>query len=228
MNPFLPFWPLFLTVDLTGIGGFTLYPHAYHAPWVEFITAAGEMFSTSELGAAGAMIRSPWGGGMIWVYGPSYFRTLGLRIGRGWGDWGIGGVLTVRQIEGETPIYTGQGWVSGEIGWPSSVLFWAFGVSPGKAEAHATFWVSEGPFRMALQGSWAEEFLGSVGLVWHVHPSVEVGWGYQFQRQSVGWMMRIFQGSTMGITVSAKIHPDLPISTALILGWRGRVFEVPS
>ncbi len=224
MQPFLPFWPLFAGAGLLGTGGFSLYPHAFTAPWGEVITAYGELFAMPELRAMGIMVRSPWGGGTAWVYGPAFFRVLNLRVGRGWEGMGVGVEVTQIRVEGEVPHYEARGWVSGELSFPHGVLFWGLGAGPREAQAHATLWISEGSLRMGLQGSWEGGFLGAVALVWRTHPALEVGWGYLFQRHGVGWVLRAFPQPDLGVTVSVKVHPELPVSTALLVGWRGLKF----
>jgi len=220
-SPFQPFWPLFLHHALLSGGGFTVYPHAYTAPWLEVVTAGGTLFGMEDLPAAGLMIRSPTGGGMLTVYGPDFFRILHLRTGfRLSGLWGAGLDLRVVQMESRSPVYSAVVVMSGEIPLSQGVLLWALDTDGEESQAWSTFWVSEGPARMALDGVWRQgEFLGSVAFLVRVHPQAELGVAFHTSR-ATGWLFRVVVREGLLLTLSAKVHPELPISTGVGVAFR--------
>ena len=220
-SPFQPFWPLFLHHALLAGGGFTLYPHAYTAPWLEMVSAGGALFGMQELPAAGLMLRSPAGGGMLTVYGPDFFRILHLRAGvRPGGLWGMGLDLRVVQMDERPPVYTAAAVLSGEIPFPQGVLLWALDTDGEESQAWGTFWVSEGPARMALDGVWRPgEFLGSVAFLVRIQARAELGVAFHSSR-ATGWLFRAVPREGLVLTLSAKVHPELPLSTGVGVAFR--------
>ncbi len=220
-SPFQPFWPLFLHHALLAGGGFTLYPHAFTAPWLEVVSAGGVLFGMPELAAAGVMLRSPAGGGMLTVYGPDFFRIVHLRAGIPSGmRWGPGLDLRVVQIKGRPPAYSAMVALSGEIPFPRGVLLWALDTDGQESQAWGTFWISEGPARMALDGTWRPgEFLGALAFLMRVQPQVELGVAFHTSR-ATGWLFRVVPREGMVLTLSAKVHPELPVSTGAGVAFR--------
>ncbi len=220
-SPFHPFWPLFLHHALLSGGGFTLYPHAFTAPWLEVVSAGGMVFGMPELPAAGLMLRSPVGGGMLTMYGPDFFRILHLRTGFRPGErWGVGLDLRMVQLEERPPVYSAAVVLSGEIPLPRGMLLWALDADGEESQAWGTFWISEGSARMALDGTWRPgEFLGAVAFLMRIQSQTELGVAFHTSR-ATGWLFRVMPREDLVLTLSAKVHPALPLSVGVGVAFR--------
>lgn len=219
-SPFQSFWPLFLHHTLLSGTGFSVYPHAFTAPWIEVITVAGEALGMPELQHLGVMVRTPAGGGFLTRYGPDFFQIVHLRAGfRPGVPWGVGLDLRLVEVEGETPSYSGSLVISGEFPVNRGVFFWALETDGVEAQAWGTFWVTEGPGRLALDGEWREgEFLGSVAFLLALHERVDMGVAFHSSR-ATGFLVRIVPGEGLLLSIQSKTHPDLPLSTGIGLSF---------